>query len=53
LIVRVVSQELNTDEYYYDDAVYDVAVKVGQTIKPKQIIARSKIDKQKINATFA
>ncbi len=53
LIVRVVSKELNMDEYYYDDAVYDVAVKVGQTIKPKQIIARSKVDKQKINATFA
>lgn len=53
LVIRVVSEKLSVEEYYYDDANYDVAVKVGQSIKSKQIIARSNKDKQKINATFA
>ncbi len=52
LIVRVVAQELTTEEYYFEEH-FDVAVKVGQTIKKKQILARSTKDKQKLVSTFA
>jgi len=51
-IVRVIADELLEEEYYFDDH-FDVAVKVGQTIKKKQILARSNKDKQKIVSTFA
>lgn len=53
LVVRVVAQELYTEEYYYDDESFDIAVKVGQKIKAKQILARSKTDKQKVNGVYA
>ena len=52
LIVRVVAEELQTEEYYYEEE-FDVIVKVGQTVKKKQIIARSNKDKQKLIANFA
>ncbi len=52
IIVRVVSEELITDEYYFDEH-FDVAVKVGQAIKKKQILARSTKDKQKLTSKFA
>lgn len=53
LVVKIVAQELYTEEYYYDDETFDIAVKVGQKIKAKQILARSKKDKQKVNGVFA
>ncbi len=49
--VRVVAEELQTAEYYFEEH-FDVAVKVGQTIKKKQILARSTKDKQKLVSTF-
>ncbi len=51
LIVRVEAQELMEDEYYYAEH-FDVAVKVWQEIKVKQILARSTKDKQKLVSTF-
>ena len=47
LLVRVRGQELVTDEYYFEEH-FDVAVKVWQEIKEKQILARSTTDKQKL-----
>jgi len=52
IIVRVIAEELITDEYYFDEN-FDVVVKVGQTIKAKQVIAKSNIDKQKLTSNFA
>jgi DNA-directed RNA polymerase subunit beta' len=52
LFVRVTAEELMTEEYYFED-YFDVAVKVGQEIKAKQILARSNKDKQKLTAKFA
>ena len=52
LIVRVVAEELLTEEYYYEEE-FDVIVKPGQSVKKKQIIARSTKDKQKLIANFA
>ena len=51
LIVRVRAEELYEEEYYFEDN-FDVAVKVGQEIKAKQILARSTTDKQKLTSTF-
>lgn len=53
LIVRVVAEELYTEEYYYDDLTFDLAVKSWQSIKAKQILARSNKDKQKLVSLFA
>lgn len=50
-IVRVIAEELQTQEYYFED-YFDVIVKVGQIIKKKQIIARSNKDKQKLISFF-
>ncbi len=50
-IVRVVAHELEEEEYYFGDQ-FEVAVKVGQTIKPKQILARNKKERQRITSTF-
>jgi len=52
IIVRVRSEELIKDEYYFEEH-FDVAVKVWQAIKKKQIIARSNKYKQKLTAKFA
>jgi DNA-directed RNA polymerase subunit beta' len=52
LIVTVTAEEIMEDEYYFDE-FFDVAVKVGQEIKVKQILARSNKDKQKITSKFA
>jgi len=52
LIVRVVAEELHTEEYYFEDN-FDVIVKVGQIVKKKQVIAKSNKDKQKLIANFA
>jgi DNA-directed RNA polymerase subunit beta' len=50
-IVRVVAHELEEEEYYFGDQ-FEVAVKVGQTIKPKQILARNKKERQRITSAF-
>ncbi len=52
LLVRVVAEDLKSEEYYFGEE-FDVIVKVGQAVKRKQIIARSNKDKQKILANFA
>ncbi len=52
IIVRVVADDLYNEEYYFEDN-FDVVVKVGQTIKAKQVLAKSNIDKQKIVSLFA
>ena len=52
LLVRVRGEELVTDEYYFEEH-FDVAVKVWQEIKVKQILARSTTDKQKLVSKFA
>jgi len=50
-IVRVVAEDLKTEEYYFEEH-FEVAVKVWQTIKKKQILARSTKEKQKLTSTF-
>lgn len=52
IVVRVIADELISDEYYFDEN-FDVVVKVGQIIKAKQVIAKSNIDKQKLTSNFA
>ncbi|MDQ7009611.1 MAG: DNA-directed RNA polymerase subunit beta' [Candidatus Gracilibacteria bacterium] len=51
-IVKVTATELVTDEYYYSDK-FEVAVKVGQEVKAKQIIARNKVERQRLTTKFA
>ena len=51
LVVRVRAEELYEEEYYFEDT-FDVAVKVGQAIKTKQILARNTVDKQKLTSAF-
>jgi hypothetical protein len=43
---------LEIDEYYYEDD-FEVLVKVGQIVKVKQVLAKSKIDKQKVTSSHA
>lgn len=50
-IVRITANELTEEEYYYGDQ-FELAVKVGQSIKPKQILARSKKERGRLTATF-
>lgn len=52
IVVRVIADELISEEYYFDET-FDVVVKVGQTIKAKQVIAKSNIDKQKLTSSFS
>jgi len=52
IVVRVIAEDLYNEEYYHEDN-FDVVVKVGQTIKAKQVLAKSNIDKQKIVSLFA
>ncbi|MDD3646179.1 MAG: DNA-directed RNA polymerase subunit beta' [Candidatus Gracilibacteria bacterium] len=51
-IVRVVAEDLEEQEYYYIDK-FEVVVKEGAEVKAKQIIARNKIEKQRITTDFA
>jgi len=51
-IVKVTATELVKDEYYYSDK-FEVAVKVGQEVKAKQIIARNKAERQRLTTKFA
>ncbi len=52
LIVRVIAEKLKNEEYYFEEQ-FEIIVKVGQTVKKKQIIARSNKDKQKIFSSFS
>ena len=51
-IVKVTATELEKDEYYYSDK-FELAIKVGQEVKAKQIIARNKAEKQRLTSKFA
>jgi len=51
VIVSVTAHELQEEEYYFSED-YEIAVKEGATIKPKQILARNKKEKSRITAGF-
>lgn len=51
VVIKVTAYNLEEEEYYYSED-YEVAVKEGQTIKPKQILARNKKEKTRITASF-
>ncbi len=51
IIVRITSEKLTEEEYYYGDE-YEVLVKEGDTVKEKQMIARSKKDRQRVLTGF-
>jgi len=50
-IIRVVAHELEEEEYYFSDK-FELAVKEGQSIKAKQILARNKKEKQRLTSNF-
>lgn len=52
LVVSVTAHNLEEQEYYFGED-YEIAVKTGQTIKAKQILARNKKEKSRITAEFA
>jgi DNA-directed RNA polymerase subunit beta' len=51
IIVRITATDLTKEEYYFSDK-YELAVKVGQEVKAKQIIARNKAEKQRLTTKF-
>jgi len=51
-IVRVIANELEEEEYYFSDK-FELAVKEGQSVKAKQILARNKKEKQRLTANFS
>lgn len=51
-VVRVVANDLEEEEYYFSDK-FELAVKEGQSIKAKQILARNKKEKQRLTANFS
>jgi DNA-directed RNA polymerase subunit beta' len=51
IVVKVIAEALDTEEYYYENN-FTVSVKVGQAIKAKQVLAKSNTDKQKIVANY-
>ncbi len=52
-ILTLVALEKEVREYYITDETMSVSVKKGDTVEEKQIIARSKESKQKLNALKA
>lgn len=50
-LVKLTASSLSEEEYYYTDD-FELSVKVGQEIKAKQLIAKSKVDKQKVTSNF-
>jgi len=52
VIVAVTAHTLEEEEYYFSEKC-EIAVKEGQQIKAKQILARNKEEKSRITATFA
>jgi DNA-directed RNA polymerase subunit beta' len=51
IIVTVVADDIKTEEYYYSSK-FEIAVKVGSEVKAKQIIARNKLEKQRLTSVF-
>lgn len=51
VVVKVTAHNLEEEEYYFSED-YEVAIKEGQMIKPKQILARNKKEKSRITAGF-
>ena len=51
-VVKVTALECLTEEYYYSEK-FEVAVKVWQEVKAKQIIARNKAERQRLTTKFA
>ncbi|USN59070.1 MAG: hypothetical protein H6767_03115 [Candidatus Peribacteria bacterium] len=51
IFVRIIASELTEEEYYFDGA-YELAVKQGQEVKAKQILARNKEEKQRLTSNF-
>jgi DNA-directed RNA polymerase subunit beta' len=51
VIVSVTALGLEEEEYYFGED-FEIAVKEGQIIKPKQILARNKKEKARITAGF-
>lgn len=52
VVVSVTAHTLEEEEYYFSEKC-EIAVKEGQQIKAKQILARNKEEKSRITATFA
>ena len=50
--IRVTAHDFEEEEYYFSEN-FEMAVKEGQQIKAKQILARNKKEKQRITANFA
>jgi len=50
--VKVTAHELVEEEYYFGED-FELAVKEGQQVKAKQILARNKKEKQRITSNFA
>ena len=51
VVVSVTAHTLEEEEYYFSEKC-EIAVKEGQQIKAKQILARNKEEKSRITATF-
>ena len=51
VVVSVTAHSLEQEEYYLSED-FEIAVKEGQIIKPKQILARNKKEKARITAGF-
>jgi DNA-directed RNA polymerase subunit beta' len=51
VIVSVTAHDLEEEEYYFGED-FEIAVKEGALIKPKQILARNKKEKARITASF-
>jgi len=50
-IVRITANDLKEEEYYYTSK-FEIAVKEGQEVKAKQILARNKAERQRLTADF-
>jgi len=51
-IVTIKANKLEEEEYYFGED-FELAVKEGQAIKEKQIIARQRKEKQRVTANFS
>ena len=51
VVVSVTAHQLEEEEYYFGED-FEIAVKEGAQIKPKQILARNKKEKGRITASF-
>ena len=52
IVVSVTAHELSEEEYYFASE-FEIAVKEGQMVKAKQIIARNKAEKGRLVANFS